>query len=64
MDSAVHKSCTGVENGRILDNIRRLAADGSRDLLLRVPLIPGVNDGEENLRRTVEFAKNPARRRA
>lgn len=58
MDSAVHKSCTGEENGRILDNIRRLAADGSRDLLLRVPLIPGVNDGEENLRRTVEFAKN------
>lgn len=57
MDPAVHRTYTGVTNERILDNIRRLASDSSRQILLRVPLIPGVNDGEENLLRTAEFAK-------
>ena len=45
MDPAVHRTYTGVTNERILDNIRRLASDSSRQILLRVPLIPGVNDG-------------------
>ena len=41
----VHRACTGVGNQRILDNFRRLAAEGSR-MLVRIPYIPGYNDGE------------------
>ena len=39
----VHRRATGVSNGLILENLRRLRACQVR-LIVRVPLIPGVND--------------------
>lgn len=48
MDSQVHKAYTGVENGRILENLRRLSERGAQ-IEIRIPLIAGVNDTEENL---------------
>jgi pyruvate formate lyase activating enzyme len=44
-DPQVHKECTGVENGRILDNFRKLMQAGC-NVLVRIPYIPGYNDGE------------------
>ena len=38
-----HKAATGVDNGLILDNVRRLDAAGKR-LVLRCPVVPGFND--------------------
>jgi pyruvate formate lyase activating enzyme len=38
-----HKAWTGVSNERILENLRRLAAAG-KAIVVRVPLIPDVND--------------------
>ena len=38
-----HKAATGVSNHRILANIRRLAATG-KPVILRVPVVPTVND--------------------
>ncbi len=43
MDPVKHRELTGVDNGRILENLRRLDAAGSR-ISIRCPLIPGCND--------------------
>ena len=61
-DPERHRELTGSGNKEILDNIRRLCGAGA-DVLLRLPLVPGVNDDEENLRAVGELAReiNPAR---
>lgn len=56
LDCDIHKQHTGVENSLIIDNARRLAAKGA-NLTVRLPVIPGFNDSEENLVNTVEFVK-------
>lgn len=53
MDAEKHLRWTGVPNGRILDNLRCLMRS-STPLIVRIPLIPGVNDDVENLRATAE----------
>lgn len=57
MDSAVHRQYTGVGNELILENLQRLAAL-DRELILRIPVIPGVNDGEANIRASADFILN------
>ena len=52
--SARHFLATGVDNTLILGNIRHLAQKGTK-LLLRVPLIPGFTDDEENIRGIAQF---------
>lgn len=54
MDDARHRKYTGVPNGLILDNLRALVEHGSR-VIVRVPVIPGINDDEENLSQTAAF---------
>lgn len=45
IDDAVHKRCTGQSNQLILDNLRYL--DSRRcSIEIRVPYVPGYNDGE------------------
>ena len=53
MDPAEHKKWTGVDNGPILRHLDLLCA-GDRDFIIRVPLMPGINDGRENLDRLAE----------
>ena len=57
IDDEVHQAYTGVSNKRILENLRMLADDPetSEKLWLRMPLVQGVNDTEEIIRRTGEF---------
>jgi pyruvate formate lyase activating enzyme len=57
MDDDQHREYTGVSNQIILENLQRLAESGSR-LILRVPLIPGITDGEDNLRAIAELAQS------
>jgi pyruvate formate lyase activating enzyme len=54
MDSEEHKIYTGVANETILKNIGKLSAL-NKDIYIRIPIIPGINDGEKNLRETAEF---------
>ncbi len=54
MDPVLHRKYTGCDNERILGNARYLAEHGA-DILFRQPLIPGVNDTDDNIRRTAEF---------
>jgi pyruvate formate lyase activating enzyme len=54
MDDARHKELTGVSNIPIIDNLRHLAA-GRTEVWVRIPLVAGVNDDDDNIRRTIEF---------
>ena len=49
VDAQRHRELTGTDNRQILDNVRQLCASGAR-VLIRLPLIPGLNDEEEGLR--------------
>lgn len=57
-DREAHKQYCGVYNDLILENIRKMKADeenfGYR-LLTRTPLIPDINDTEENLKSIADF---------
>jgi pyruvate formate lyase activating enzyme len=55
MDPEQHKKLTGVSNEVILSNAKAVAARGI-PLYIRIPLIPGYNDSEENIRATCEFS--------
>lgn len=57
MEDNEHIRYTGCSNRQILDNIIRLAKVHD-SVLIRTPLIPGVNDSAGNLIATAEFAKN------
>ena len=57
MDSFEHRHLTGVGNRLILENALRLARAGA-GLVIRLPLIPGCNNGLENIRRTAEFVNS------
>ena len=48
-DSKNHKRYTGVDNILILNNFRILKSSG-KPYVVRIPLIPGITDTEENLR--------------
>ncbi|HYF93036.1 MAG TPA: glycyl-radical enzyme activating protein [Symbiobacteriaceae bacterium] len=54
MDDAAHRKYTGVTNRIILENLRELARQHS-NIIVRVPVIPGVNDTEENVTATAQF---------
>ena len=54
MDPAKHKELTGVDNRLILENARMIAAMG-KPMIIRVPLIPGHNDSQENIKALAEF---------
>jgi len=56
MDSEAHKKLTGVDNECILANMKAVSShkDALR-LIVRMPVIPSVNDDEENLKSLARF---------
>lgn len=54
IDSDRHYELTGVRNERILDNLTELIHRGY-NVKIRMPLIRGLNDSEDTIRRTLEF---------
>ena len=56
MDGAAHQKATGVDNRLIQENLRRLGAM-KKQIIIRLPLIPGVNDTPENLVATARLAE-------
>jgi len=54
MDDKRHQEYTGVSNVLILENLKRLSSRGAR-IIVRMPVIPGVNDDEENIRMLAHF---------
>lgn len=57
INDTLHKKYTGVSNAVILENFRALAKSG-KDFVIRVPLIPSVNDTEENIRETAKLLRD------
>lgn len=57
MDSIIHKKYTGVDNYKILKNIKKLT-DEKKEIILRVPIIPNVNDSMENIKATADYIIN------
>ncbi len=47
-DGELHRQLTGVDNALILENLQKLNDLGA-NIILRCPLIPGVNDDEKHL---------------
>ncbi|WP_419724465.1 (2S)-3-sulfopropanediol dehydratase activating enzyme [Terrisporobacter petrolearius] len=54
MDTDIHKKHTGVHNKRILENLKKLTSE-ERKLILRIPIIPNVNDDMNNIEATADF---------
>lgn len=57
MDSSVHQEYVGVPNKLILENLAKLSRTGV-EIVVRIPLIHNVNDSEENIAKTAEFAQS------
>ena len=57
MDSVEHEKWTGVGNEIILENFKKLGAM-RKEVVIRIPLVSGVNDTDENIINTVGFIKS------
>ena len=57
IDDAAHLRHTGASGRGILDNARRLAGSCARRVRVRVPLIGGITDTDENLRGIFAFMR-------
>jgi pyruvate formate lyase activating enzyme len=59
MDPEKHYSYTGVPIDMILTNLKRLSRQGAR-IIIRLPVIPGINNDGENIERTGTFLSSLA----
>ncbi|MCX6270757.1 MAG: glycyl-radical enzyme activating protein [Bacteroidetes bacterium] len=55
MDPRKHQEWTGTSNQMILANARHLAEKFPGKMMIRIPVIPGFNDDEDNLLKTRAF---------
>jgi pyruvate formate lyase activating enzyme len=56
MDEKKHDDLTGQPNNVILENLRRLVRLGQK-VVIRLPLVAGVNADEDNVQKTAEFLR-------
>lgn len=55
MDEKCHRQLTGASNRMILENLAALSKV-HHNIIVRIPVIPGLNDSEENITKTAEYA--------
>jgi pyruvate formate lyase activating enzyme len=55
IDTEKHREYTGMGNELILSNLKKLSQMGSR-IQLRIPFIPGLNTGNENINAIADLA--------
>jgi len=62
-DPKRHREAAGADNSQILGNIRLAAKELTRgaNMVLRMPVVPSVNDDAENIRQSAEFILSLAR---
>lgn len=56
MDTKLHRQLTGIGNEKLLYNLKRLSEE-KKPVIIRMPLIPGVNDTKEEIRARRDFLK-------
>jgi pyruvate formate lyase activating enzyme len=54
IDDARHRQYTGVSNSGILHNLAQLASAG-KDVIVRIPIVPGINDDEAQVTAAGQF---------
>jgi len=57
MDSSLHAEYTGKDSLLILENLKKLDSRGA-SINLRLPIIGGINDGDENIEKIIGFIKD------
>jgi len=57
LSRTLHKRYTGVDNQLILENAMRIA-DTGKEMIIRMILVPGVNDSDDEITGRLKFAKN------
>ncbi len=57
MDEKKHDDLTGQPNSAILNNLRHLA-DCGKKVIIRLPIIPDINDDDQNMRAVAAFLKD------
>ena len=57
IDDKKHQKYTGVSNEQILINLRRLSDLGS-NIIIRIPVIPGINDTDEDILQFIHVLKD------
>lgn len=56
MNAKKHGELTGVDNKLILDNIKKIG-ELNKEVVIRIPLIKGINDYDKNIIDTAEYVK-------
>lgn len=54
MTPVLHRELTGVDNEIILKNAQMIARIG-KEMIMRLPLIPTINDSDENIKAVAQF---------
>ena len=54
MDPVEHEKLTGYDNRLVLENLEKLCRIGA-NVIIRMPVVPGLNDSEKNLTATAEL---------
>lgn len=62
IDSELHQQWTGVPLNQILENLK-WASETAERLIVRIPVVPGVNFDEETLRKMFTFIKDETKAR-
>lgn len=57
MDGSIHKNVTGSNNDKILTNLKNLATINNENITVSVPVIPGVNDSESQIKEITMYCK-------
>lgn len=57
MNNEKHKEYVGVENVMIMENLKKLSDRGA-NILIRMPIIAGINDDDEHIDKAVKFISN------
>lgn len=57
-DSQKHKFYTGQDNVVIIKNIKKLAERAEKRIIIRIPLIPGINDSKKEMSKFASIIRN------
>ena len=57
MDPAIHQTLTGKSNQLILENLKTINSQ-KKEIVIQIPLIPGMNDSAENLTANFKLAQS------
>jgi pyruvate formate lyase activating enzyme len=58
LDPERHREYTGADNALILNNLRKLSSGYDSDIFIRYPLIPDINDTDEDIEKVGFFLRS------